>query len=98
MKDGYYQIKATPKQVEWLTFVTNQAMRIHVGQLTDPLTVLLNFESAYARHHEGKPCPQEVEERLEKLSRIGWGGMPNGYTYSEKSPLYGTYTNSSNPC
>ena len=85
MKKGTYLIKATPKQVEWLTFATNQALRIHIGQLTDPLTVLLTFEFAYARHHRGKLCPQEIEERLEKLSRKCWVGTPNGYAYSEKS-------------
>lgn len=85
MKKDTYLIKATPKQVDWLTFATNQAMRIHIGQLTDPLTVLLNFELAYPRHHEGKLCPQEVEERLEKLSRMCWDGTTTGYAYSEKS-------------
>lgn len=85
MEKATYQIKATPTQVEWLAFATNQAMRIHIGQLTDPLTVILNFGLAHARHHEGKPCPPEVDERLEKLSRKCWVGTPNGYAYSEKS-------------
>ncbi|MGM9797436.1 MAG: hypothetical protein ACI3ZY_07665 [Parabacteroides sp.] len=83
--ESTYLIQATPTQVEWLAFATNQAMRIHIGQLTDPLTVLVNFMEAYQRHHEGRTCPSEVEERLEQLSRTCWHNTPNGYAYSEKA-------------
>lgn len=48
-----YIITATCKQVELLSLACNQAMRIHIGQLADPLTVQLNFEIGYLRHHDG---------------------------------------------
>ncbi len=61
-----YIITATCKQVELLSLACNQAMRIHIGQLADPLTVQLNFEIGYLRHHDGKQMAAkfyEVDER-----------------------------------
>lgn len=87
MATDTYLIKATPTQVRWLEIATNQAMRIHIGQLTDPLTVYLNFITAYERHHNGQHCPLEVEEILEGLSRQCWVNTPHGYAYSEKARM-----------
>ena len=64
-----YIITATCKQVELLALACNQAMRIHIGQLADPLTVQLNFEIRYLRHHNVEPTPMEIQENLEELSK-----------------------------
>ena len=87
MGTNSYIIKATPTQVRELCFASNQAMRIHIGQLTDPLTVYLNFINAYQRHHEGQQCPTDVEDILDSLSRLCWVHTPNGYAYSEKAGM-----------
>lgn len=58
-----YLITATCKQIELLALACNQAMRIHIGQLADPLTVQLNFEIGYLRHHDGEPAPMEIQEK-----------------------------------
>ena len=83
-----YIITVTPKQLELLTLACNQAMRIHIGQLSDPLTVLLNFEIGYQRHHNGEPAPIEVPEKLDELSRLCWNNKSYGYGYDEKSKEY----------
>ena len=70
-----YIITATCKQVELLALACNQAMRIHIGQLADPLTVQLNFEIGYLRHHNGEPAPMDVQEKLEELSKLCWLGI-----------------------
>ncbi len=70
-----YIITATCKQVELLSLACNQAMRIHIGQLADPLTVQLNFEIGYLRHHNGGPAPMDVQEKLEELSKLCWLGI-----------------------
>ncbi len=44
-------------------------MRIHIDQLADPLTVQLNFEIKYLRHHNVEPTPMEIQENLEELSK-----------------------------
>lgn len=82
-----YILTANNKQVELLAFACNQALRIHIGQLADPLTFQLNFEVAYPRHHNGEPCPFEVAEKLEELSRLCWK-TSNGYGYDDKSRAY----------
>ena len=83
MEKTTYLIKATPIPVKGLCFVSNQAMRIHIGQLTDPLTVYLNFLKAYERHHEGKACPTDVEESLNSLddSRLPVENWQLSYTF-----------------
>lgn len=83
-----YIITATCKQIELLALACNQAMRIHIGQLADPLTVQLNFEIGYHRHHDGKPTPMEVQEKLEELSKLCWHGKSYGYGYDETSKEY----------
>ena len=83
-----YILTANYKQVELLTFACNQALRIHIGQLADPLTFQLNFEVAYPRHHHGEPCPIEVAEKLEELSRLCWHNSHTGYAYDDKSRAY----------
>lgn len=83
-----YIITASRKQVELLGFACNQAMRIHIGQLADPLTVQLNFEIGHLRHHDGQPAPMEVQEKLEELSRMCWHGRSHGYGYDEISEEY----------
>ena len=83
-----YIITATCKQVELLALACNQAMRIHIGQLADPLTVQLNFEIGYLRHHDGEPAPMEVQEKLEELSKLCWHGKSYGYRYDETSKEY----------
>ena len=80
-----YIITATCKQVELLSLACNQAMRIHIGQLADPLTVQLNFEIGYLRHHDGEPAPMEVQEKLEELSKLCWHSKSYGYGYDEIS-------------
>lgn len=87
MQTQKYILTANEKQVELLTFACNQALRIHIGQLADPLTFQLNFEVAYPRHHYGKSCPIEVAEKLEELSRLCWK-TSNGYGYDDKSRAY----------
>lgn len=82
-----YLLNANTKQIELLTFACHQALRIHIGQLSDPLTVLLNFETGHVRHHNGKPCPIEVQERLDELTSLCWGSS-FGYGYDEKSKAY----------
>ena len=83
-----YIITATSKQIELLTLACNQAMRVHIGQLDDPLTVLLNFEIAYHRHHEGETSPMLIQEELAELSRLCWHNMSYGYGYDEISKNY----------
>lgn len=83
-----YIITASCKQVELLALACNQAMRIHIGQLADPLTVQLNFEIGYLRHHDGQPAPMEVHGKLEELSRMCWHGRSYGYGYDETSEEY----------
>ena len=83
-----YIITATCKQVELLALACNQAMRIHIGQLADPLTVQLNFEIGYLRHHDGEPAPMEVQEKLEELSKLCWHSKSYGYGYDEISKEY----------
>lgn len=83
-----YIITATPKQRELLSLACNQAMRIHIGQLADPLSVQLNFEFGYQRHHNGEPAPMEIQEKLEELSRLCWHGKSYGYGYDETSKEY----------
>ena len=87
MQTQRYILTANEKQVELLTFACNQALRIHIGQLADPLTFQLNFEKAYSRHHHGESCPYEVAEKLEELSRLCWK-TSNGYGYDDKSRAY----------
>lgn len=83
-----YIITATCKQVELLALACNQAMRIHIGQLADPLTVQLNFEIGYLRHHDGEPAPTEMQDKLEELSKLCWHGKSYGYGYDETSKEY----------
>lgn len=83
-----YKITATCKQVELLALACNQAMRIHIGQLTDPLTVLLNFELGYRRHHNGESAPMEIQEKLDELSKTCWHNSHYGYGYDETSKEY----------
>lgn len=83
-----YIIIATCKQIELLSLACNQAMRIHIGQLADPLTVQLNFEIGYLRHHNGEPAPMEVQEKLEELSKLCWHNRSYGYGYDEISQEY----------
>ena len=86
-----YLKTATCKQVELLALACNQAMRIHIGQLADPLTVQLNFEIGYLRHHDGEPAPMEVQEKLEELSKLCWHGKSYGFygmNYDEKSNIW----------
>lgn len=83
-----YIITANSKQVELLSLACNQAMRIHIGQLADPLTFQLNFEIGYLRHHDGEPAPMEVQEKLEELSKLCWHGKSYGYGYDEISKEY----------
>lgn len=83
-----YTITATCKQVELLSLACNQAMRIHIGQLADPLTVQLNFEIGYFRHHYGEPAPIEIQEKLEELSKLCWHNKSYGYGYDEISKEY----------
>lgn len=87
MQTQKYTLTATIKQAELLTFACNQALRIHIGQLADPLTFQLNFEVAYHRHHNGESCPSEVAEKLEELSRLCWK-TSNGYGYDDQSRAY----------
>lgn len=81
-------ITATCKQVELLSLACNQAMRIHIGQLADPLTVQLNFEIGYLRHHDGEPASMEIQEKLEELSKLCWHSKSYGYGYDEISKEY----------
>lgn len=83
-----YLITATCKQIELLALACNQAMRIHIGQLADPLTVQLNFEIGYLRHHDGDPAPMEIQEKLEYLSRLCWHNQSYGYGYDNISKEY----------
>lgn len=85
MNIANYKITATRKQVELLALACNQAMRIHIGQLSDPLTVLLNFELGYCRHHNGESAPIEIQEKLDELSELCWHGSHYGYGYDETS-------------
>ena len=87
MAEIEYTLHANVKQIELLTFACNQALRIHVGQLSDPLTVLLNFEIGHARHHQGELCPIEVQESLDELTFLCWGSS-YGYGYDDKSKAY----------
>ena len=87
VNNAEYIITINSKHAEHLAYACNQAMRIHIGQLSDPLTVLLNFELGYSRHHNGEPCPLEVQESLDDLSLLCWG-TSYGYGYDEKSKSY----------
>lgn len=88
MAEKKYIFVATSKQVELLCLACNQVMRIHIGQLADPLTVQLNFEIGYLRHHDGEPAPMEVLEKLEELSKLCWHSKSYGYGYDEISKEY----------
>jgi hypothetical protein len=87
MNTAQYIMTASCKQVNLLSWACNQAMRIHIGQLADPITVLNNFLIGYSRHHHGEVCPMEVQERLEELSKLCWHNS-NGYNYDETSKDY----------
>lgn len=87
MNTAQYIMTANCKQVNLLTLACNQAMRIHIGQLAAPLTVLNNFLIGYSRHHHGEICPMEVQERLEELSKLCWHNS-TGYNYDETSKDY----------
>lgn len=87
MQIQQYILTANDNQVDLLAFACNQALRIHIGQLADPLTFQLNFEKAYPRHHHGKSCPLEVAEKLKELSMLCWK-TSNGYGYDDKSRAY----------
>ena len=99
MAEIEYTLHANVKQIELLTFACNQALRIHIGQLSDPLTVLLNFEIGHARHHQGELCPFDVQEILDELTFLCWEVPMDMVMMTNRKPI-GNYIRCSSipPC